>query len=331
MPVPDPPTNVVATTGNRRATITFSPPEDDGGLIITDYTVSAFDNTTPANGGQIVSAQNPPITVVGLTSGDEYYFTVTATNSAGESANSANSNIIEILIAREPDPPTAVVATVGDGEATVTFDAPENDGGSAITSYEVTAIDETNPGNGGQTTSGITTSLTVTGLTNGDGYTFQVIATNLQGESDPSSKSALVIPAAESPSDTPPPPFPNGASFPLEKPVNLVQITDEIAAAAGQAVQVAITGTYDTAQPISPTNEAVIWVAPNTISSSIIITAIEDHVPNPTYGISNADLHFQAALQKVLTDPNAVLTSDEIQAAVRGLLIRSVIPTSHPL
>jgi hypothetical protein len=326
VPAPDAPTDVVATAGARRATVTFTPPANDGGFVITSYTVTAVDTTTPANGGQTASGPNPPLVLTGLTNDDSYHFTVTATNSAGTSVASANSNSVVILDPRKPDPPTVTGAIVGDGEATVAFLPPLDNGGATITSYTVTAVDETNPGNGGQTASGASSPRTVTGLTNGDGYTFQVTATNAHGTSDPSGKTNLVIPAPDGSGDTPPPPFLDGADFELEKVVNLIQITDELSAAAGQTVRASITGDYDSDQPISPTNPATLWVAPDTISSSVIQDVIDDHVANPAYGMSITDVLFQSALEKVLHDQNAVLTDDEMQAAVRGLLMRSIIP-----
>jgi hypothetical protein len=324
--VPDAPTDATATAGARRATVTFVPPAVDGGFIITSYTVTAVDETTPANGGQTASAANPPIAVTGLTNDETYHFTVKATNSAGQSVASANSNSVVILDPRAPDAPIAISATGGNAQATVSFSPPADNGGSAITGYTVTAIDETNPGNGGQTSTGASSPRTVTGLTNGDGYTFRVTATNAQGTSVPSAKSALVIPVAPGSSDTPPPPFANAASFPLEKPVNLVQLQDEISAAAGLTVQAAVAGDYDPMQPISPTNDATLWVAPDTVSSGLIITAITNHVVNPAYGISDVDLQFQAVLQKLVHDNSAVLTADELQAAVRGLTLRTLLP-----
>jgi len=87
--------------------------------------------------------------------------------------------------------PTSVTAVAGDSEATVTWVAPASDGGSAITSYTVSAT----PGSASATTSnGSTLSIIVTGLTNGTAYTFTVLATNGDGNSTASSASSAVTP-----------------------------------------------------------------------------------------------------------------------------------------
>ncbi|MFC4306770.1 S-layer homology domain-containing protein [Cohnella boryungensis] len=87
-----------------------------------------------------------------------------------------------------PDAPTNVSATAGNGEATVSFSAPANDGGSIVTDYIVTA----NPG--GATVSGSGSPLKVSGLTNGTSYTFTVVAVNSYGSSLPSKASNAVTP-----------------------------------------------------------------------------------------------------------------------------------------
>jgi uncharacterized protein (TIGR02145 family) len=68
----------------------------------------------------------------------------------------------------------------------VSFVAPTNNGGRAITSYTVTS----NPGN--ITASGTTSPIIVAGLTNGTSYTFTVKATNEVGNSLASSASTAV-------------------------------------------------------------------------------------------------------------------------------------------
>ena len=94
-----------------------------------------------------------------------------------------------------PSAPAGVSATPGNGEATVTFTAPD-DGGSPITGYTVTAANTTNPGASAVTATGTTSPIAVTGLTNGDTYTFMVTAANAVGTGPASAASNPVVPTA---------------------------------------------------------------------------------------------------------------------------------------
>ena len=58
----------------------------------------------------------------------------------------------------------------------------------------MTAADVTTPANGGQTGTGTASPITVTGLTNGDSYTFTVKATNAIGTGPASAPSNAVTP-----------------------------------------------------------------------------------------------------------------------------------------
>ena len=204
---PDAPTGVTAiTAGDGQATVNFAAPDADGGAAITSYTVTAADSTTPANGGETATGSGSPVTVSGLTNGDTYTFTVTATNSDGAGPSSAPSNAV--VPATVPGAPTIAAATAGDAQANVNFAAPGTDGGAAITSYTVTAADSTTPANGGETATGSGSPVTVSGLTNGDTYTFTVTATNDKGTGPASAVSTPVVPqsAPVTPPLLPPPP-----------------------------------------------------------------------------------------------------------------------------
>ncbi|MDG2519318.1 autotransporter domain-containing protein [Lysobacter soli] len=89
-----------------------------------------------------------------------------------------------------PDAPTIGTATAGDTEATVAFTPPASNGGSAITNYTVTAYP------GGNTATGTTSPIRITGLTNIVVYNFTVTAENSAGAGSQSAYSNDVVPNA---------------------------------------------------------------------------------------------------------------------------------------
>jgi len=185
--IPGIPTSPVATNSgsgrafnNGRASVAFNPATSGGKA--TTFTVTS----TP--GSYTSTGSSSPIVVTGLQSSTEYTYTVTAAGPLGtSSASSASSGVTATTV---PQAPTIGTATGGNAQASVTFTANAT-GGSAITGYTVTS----NPGN--ITSTGSSSPIIVTGLTNDTSYTFTVKATNTNGDSAASSASSSVTPQGQ--------------------------------------------------------------------------------------------------------------------------------------
>jgi hypothetical protein len=131
----------------------------------------------------------------GLSSNTPYHFRIVATNlrGANQSTDQTFATLPNPALINPPSAPTAVTAAGATGQALVSWTAPSNNGGSAITSYTVTPY----LGSAAQTpvlVAATATSATITGLANGAGYTFTVTAANAVGSGPPSVASAAVIP-----------------------------------------------------------------------------------------------------------------------------------------
>ena len=174
--VPDPVTIGTATAlSTTTATVAFTP-EFNGGSPITSFTAFSSPGSLSATG------TTSPITVPGLTTGTNYTFTVQATNSAGISAPSAASNSTRTWSV--PGAPTVGTAiATGTTTATLAFTPPAQVGGTPITSYDVVSTPA------GGTGTGLTSPISVTGLTTGTSYTLKITATNAIGTSAQSAAS----------------------------------------------------------------------------------------------------------------------------------------------
>ena len=86
--VPGAPSIGTATKGNTQATVAFTAPVNNGGSLITGYTVTSNPGNLTGTGS------SSPITVTGLTNGTAYTFTVIATNANGNSLPSSASNSV---------------------------------------------------------------------------------------------------------------------------------------------------------------------------------------------------------------------------------------------
>jgi hypothetical protein len=172
------PVNVTAIAHNGQVTISFD--TTNSSEYITSFTVTSNPE------GITKDSLSTNIIVDGLTNGVTYTFTVVANGLSAQSSASAPSN--EVPFSTIPNAPTNIVAKASNGQATIYFDVPSDNGSSAIVNYTVTSSPEY------MVASGNGSPITVTGLSNFTEYTFTVVAENIYGSSEPSSTSNVVTP-----------------------------------------------------------------------------------------------------------------------------------------
>ena len=195
---PGAPLDVVAFIANGQGSVSWSPAQV--AQPVSSYTVH---NSFASNGlpladifispsGSGFPATSTPLS--GIAANTAYQFQVTASNAQGGSASSAASNVAPTIPI--PDPPTGVQGVAGDTQAFVSWTAPLNNGGVAITSYTVTALITNVPTPITVTVpaTGATGSAVISGLTDNVGYTFTVHASNSQANSQESQPSTVITP-----------------------------------------------------------------------------------------------------------------------------------------
>jgi hypothetical protein len=183
------------SAGDARATVTWAPPADDGGAAVSGYTVRAF-AAGVAEPVQVltVAAEPTSLTVTGLTNGTSYTFDVAATNPAGTGTPSARSAAVTPMA--PVTGATIGAAFPGNTAAVVTWEAPTGTGGASVTGYRVRAfLDGASKVQQTVTVPPTARSVTVTGLTNGRAYAFDVAALLTTGTSPTSARSGAVTPS----------------------------------------------------------------------------------------------------------------------------------------
>jgi titin len=169
---PGVPTGLTAVPGNTQVTLNWTAPASNGGSAITGYKLYRAATETGTY-TEIASPTGTTYTDTGLTNGQAYWYKVSAVNTAGEGAKTAQISSVPFTV---PDVPTGLTAVAGNAQVTLNWTAPAFNGGNA-TDYYVIYQDGT-PLVAHFT--GLTT--TITGLTNGQIYSFNVSAHNLAGE-----------------------------------------------------------------------------------------------------------------------------------------------------
>jgi predicted RNA-binding protein with TRAM domain len=175
--VPGTPQNLDTMSGNESVTLTWQAPTDDGGSPIINYKIyrgnSSGAETLIKTIGNVTNYID-----TGLTNGNIYYYEVSAVNSVGEGPRSIEKIHTPVTI---PIAPQHIVATSGNGQITLTWETPSDNGGSSIMNYNLFR----GTMSGEElfiTPMGNVTSYIDKGLINGQIYYYEINAVTVAGE-----------------------------------------------------------------------------------------------------------------------------------------------------
>lgn len=191
-PVPPPvinppsvPLNLTGVGGQYEVNLKWNIPASSGGALVTSYVVQQAPEESPGVPGTFSTVATPTDTnanITNLLDSTKYYFKVAATNSAGTGDFTAP---IEVETGPEPasvpGKPQDLAAIGKTQEVDVSWKPPVNDGGKAITGYQLQrSLSATGPWtNEGPIADSL--SKVVTGLADNTTYYFRVAADNSVG------------------------------------------------------------------------------------------------------------------------------------------------------
>src|SRR5271155_244182 len=186
--VPAAPTGVAAVAGNAQVALNWTASSGATGYYVKRSTTTGGPYT------QIATQAAASDTDTGLSNGTKYFYVVSAYNSAGQSANSAEVNATPVL--PPPAAPTGLAAAAGNAQVSLSWTA-----SATATSYHVKR--STSSGTETQIAAPTSSSYTDTGLSNGTKYYYEVSAVNSGGESANSSEVSATPVAPVNPPATP--------------------------------------------------------------------------------------------------------------------------------
>lgn len=196
---PAPPTGLAVTPASAsQINLSWSAPSNNGGSPITGYKIEYKLGSSGTYSTLVANTANTAVTYshTGLTAGQAYVYRVSAINSVGISNPSPEASGTPTVSSQTtnsaPGAPTNLVAiSVSGSQINLSWSAPTNTGGSAITGYKI----ESKKGAGSfevivPNTANAITSYAHAGLTTGIQYYYRVYAINSIGTSGPSGESS---------------------------------------------------------------------------------------------------------------------------------------------
>jgi titin len=162
---------------------------NDGGSPLSGVDYSLDGGTTWVSAGTLAN----PFTISGLTNGTLYNVLLRADNAIGSSVASTSASATPRTV---PNAPTQISVVAGSSSLQATWVAPVNNGGATVSGYTASVFAALTDGSAISTCTSATLTCTLSGLTNGTTYYISVIATNVAGNSTPSSPRVAAIPLA---------------------------------------------------------------------------------------------------------------------------------------
>ena len=194
---PAAPSRIAVTAGDAEVTIVITLPAGaDNGSKITGYEVRKKEAGGSYDAWETLAVKSGTGTVTGLTNGVSYTFEVRAVNQYGSGAAKESATAATPVGA---PPPGTMMAEAGNAQVDLSWSS-GGSGGSDITGWEYRQKDSNGYGAwmAIADSDANTTSHTVTDLSNGIAYTFQVRAVNKLGKGD-AFESAAVTPSTVPP------------------------------------------------------------------------------------------------------------------------------------